>query len=361
MRENPQSPRVPSEVSTILIIDDDEINRGILNHLFCMDYAIEEAENGKQGLEAVFQNRHRICAVLLDVVMPEMSGLEVLRRLKEAGVLEHIPVFLITSEVDAAIRQGYELGAMDVISKPIVPYLVQRRVHSVVELFQARRELKYRVERQEEELLKKTREILELNQGMIESLSAAIEFRNEESGGHVRRIHDITAALLLETDFCPGLTKDEIENIALAAIMHDVGKIAIPDCVLSKPGRLTPDEFETMKTHTIQGGELLERIPQLQHHGAYRYAWDIARHHHERWDGNGYPDRLKGDGITPWAQAVSIADVYDALSCKRVYKDALPREKALEMIRSGQCGIFNPKLLDCFFEVEPRLAPLYRH
>ncbi len=359
IKGNLQRSKISSETNTILIIDDDEINRGILNLLFSNSYAIQEAENGRQGLEAVLQNQNRLCAILLDVVMPEMNGLEVLKRLKEANILERIPVFLITSEVDAAIKQGYELGAMDVISKPIVPYLVLRRVNSVIELFQARRKLERRVEVQEEELLEKTQQILELNQGMIESLSAAIEFRNEESGGHVRRIHDITALLLSETDFCPDLTAEEIQNIALASVMHDVGKIAIPDCILSKPGKLTPDEFETMKTHTIQGGELLEHIPQLQHHGAYRYAWDIARHHHERWDGSGYPDRLKGDEITPWAQVVSIADVYDALSCKRVYKNAFPREKVLEMIRTGQCGVFNPRLLDCFFKAEPQLAPLY--
>lgn len=359
MPENIQRSKLPSSVNTILIIDDDEINRGILNFLFSDSYVIQEAENGKEGLEFVLQNRHRICAILLDVIMPEMSGLEVLARLKEENILESIPVFLITSEVDAAIKQGYDLGAMDVISKPIVPYFVLRRVNSVIELFEARRKLEYRVEQQAEELLDKTRQILELNQGMIESLATAIEFRNEESGGHVRRIHDITSMVLTETDFCPNLTEEDIENIALAAVMHDVGKIAIPDSILGKPGKLTPEEFETMKTHAAQGSNLLEHIPQLQHHGAYRYAWDIARHHHERWDGNGYPDKLKGDEITPWAQVVSIVDVYDALNCKRVYKNAFSREKALEMIRTGECGVFNPKLLDCFFEVEPRLASLY--
>ncbi len=344
-----------------MIIDDDEINREILNHLFSGSYVIQEAENGKQGLEAVLKNQHRLCAILLDVVMPEINGLEVLRRLKEANILERIPVFLITSEVDVAVKQGYELGAMDIISKPITPYLVLRRINSVIELFEVRRKLEYRVELQEIELLEKAQKILELNQGMIEALATAIEFRNGESGDHVRRIHDITTILLSETDFCPGLTEEEIKDIALAAIMHDVGKIAISDRILEKPGKLTPDEFEIMKTHTILGGEMMEKITQLRQMGAYRYAWDIARHHHERWDGNGYPDKLNGDEITAWAQVVSIADVYDALSCKRIYKDAFPRERVLEMIRTGQCGVFNPKLLDCFFRVEPLLALLYKN
>ncbi len=360
-RINQPSACVP-DMNTILIIDDDEINRGILQHLFAPYYAIEEADNGCSGLQAILRGRGHLCAVLLDVVMPDISGLEVLRRLKEedASLLETLPVFLITAEPDASMKAAYEMGVMDVISKPVVPYMVLRRVNSVVELFQARRRLQSRVEEQDTELLEKNRQLLELNQGMVESLATAIEFRSEESGGHVQRIHDITSILLSHTDFCPGLTPDDIEMISVAAIMHDVGKIAIPDSILSKPGKLTAEEFEIMKTHTTRGGELLERIPQLRRHKSYPYAYDIARHHHERWDGRGYPDGLKGDEITPWAQAVAIADVYDALSCKRVYKDAFPREQVLEMIRTGQCGTFNPRLLDCFFQVEPRLAELYR-
>lgn len=350
-----------ADVNTILIVDDDEINRGILHLLFSGHYNIEEAENGCTGLEAILRGRQHLCAVLLDVVMPDMSGLEVLRRLKEEeeDLLQKIPVFLITAEPDAAMKQAYEMGVMDVISKPVVPYMVLRRVNSVVELFRARRQLQSRVEQQAAELLEKSQQLLEVNQGMIESLATAIEFRSAESGGHVQRIHDITAIVLSQTDFCPGISQEEIEEIALASIMHDVGKIAIPDAILSKPGKLTAEEFEIMKTHTVRGGELLERIPQLKHHSSYTYAYDVARHHHERWDGRGYPDGLKGDEISPWAQVVSIADVYDALSCKRVYKDAFPREQVLEMIRSGQCGVFNPRLLECFFEVEPQLAALY--
>ena len=151
-----------------------------------------------------------------------------------------------------------------------------------------------------------------------------------------------------------------MEEIALAAILHDVGKIAVPDAILNKPGRLTAEEFEIMKTHTVQGAALLGRIPQLRGHRAYRYAVDIARHHHERWDGRGYPDGLRGEEISLWAQVVSLADVYDALSCKRVYKDAFPRERALEMIRDGECGVFNPELLRCFFEIEEELSRMYR-
>ena len=138
-----------------------------------------------------------------------------------------------------------------------------------------------------------------------------------------------------------------------------MGKIAIPDAILGKPGKLTAEEFEIMKTHTVRGAELLEKIPQLRENSAYRYAYDIARHHHERWDGNGYPDGLKGDEISIWAQIVSLADVYDALRCERIYKKAFSRKKTLKMIRSGQCGIFNPELLECFFSVEEKLTEIY--
>ena len=348
-------------MQTLLIVDDDAINRAILEEIFSPRYQILEAENGLTGLREILEGPERLSAVLLDVVMPEMDGLEVLRRLHEKELLDRLPVFLITAEASGdVLKEAYGLGVMDVISKPVVPYVVRRRVESVIELFRARKRLSRTVENQQAKLLEQAQQIIQLNQGMVEALATAIEFRSEESGGHVRRIHDITKCLLSQTEFGRGLDSEEIEEIALASILHDVGKIAVPDAILNKPGRLTAEEFEIMKTHTVQGGALLDRIPQLRRHGAYRYATDIARHHHERWDGGGYPDGLKGDEISLWAQAVSLADVYDALSCKRVYKDAFPRERVLEMIRNGECGVFNPQLLECFFSIEEELAEMYR-
>lgn len=346
---------------TLLIVDDDEINRAVLDNLFSAFFPVEEAEDGDRGLEMILKAPGKYCAVLLDVVMPRMDGLEVLRQMKARGLLEKIPVFLITAEAsDSVMKEAYRLGVMDVISKPVVPYVVLRRINSVIELFTARKRLGSKVEQQESELLEKARQIIQLNQGMIEALSTAIEFRSNESGAHVRRIHDITKLLLTHTDMGKGMSRDEIDNIALASFMHDVGKIAIPDAILNKPGRLTGEEYEIMKTHTTQGARLLEKISQLRENGAYAYAYDIALHHHERWDGRGYPDGLKGDEISPWAQVVSLADVYDALSCKRVYKDAFSRDKVVEMIRDGECGAFNPRLLECFFSVEEELAAMYQ-
>ncbi len=350
-----------SPPSTMLVIDDDEINRGILNNLFSPFYTVLEAEDGAEGIEKILRWKSDLCAVLLDVVMPGMDGLEVLRFLQREGIISRIPIFLITAEAhDSVMKEAYELGVMDVISKPIVPYVVERRVKSVVELFQARKRLENVTEQQQAKLLEQANQIVSLSMGIIESLSTAIEFRSGESGEHVLRIHDITRYMLLHTELGDGMSEETINNIALAAIMHDVGKIAIPDAILNKPGKLTPEEFEIMKTHTVQGALLLEKIPQMRQHKAYQYAYDITRHHHERWDGRGYPDGLKGDEIPIWTQIVSLADVYDALVSKRVYKNAFSYEDALKMIQNGECGTFNPRLLDCFLAIEKEIRKLYQ-
>ena len=346
---------------TILVVDDSEINRAVLANIFSPFYHIEEAENGQEAMDKLLTRQDSgICAVLLEVIMPVMDGMEVLRRMQALGWMERIPVFLITADAeDRTLREAYALGVMDVIAKPVVPFVVQRRIESVIELFRARKSLRCQIEQQQTEIFQQAQQIIQLNMGMIEALSTAIEFRSGESGGHVRRIHDITHHMLTCTELGEGLTAEEITQISLAAIMHDVGKIAIPDAILNKPGKLTPEEFEVMKSHTVQGGLLLQRIPQMRDHAAFAYAYDIARHHHERWDGRGYPDGLKGDEISIWAQIVSIADVYDALVSKRVYKDAYAPETALKMIREGACGAFNPRLLRCFFGAAAQLQKIY--
>ena len=225
----------------ILIVDDDEFNRAILDNLFSRFYQTEEAENGRIGLDKIKECPEKYSAILLDAMMPEMDGLEVLENLKKEGLNDKIPVFLITAEAsDSVMREAYRLGVMDVISKPVVPYVVERRVNSVVELFRARKQLSTRVDVQASELLQKEHRISSLNRGLFEALAAAIEFRNGESGEHVRRIHDITRFLLTRTDLGEGMSEEEISNIALASVMHDVGKIAIPDEILNKPARHTP-------------------------------------------------------------------------------------------------------------------------
>lgn len=348
------------DADTILIVEDNEINAAILAGIFDSDYRILQAPDGRLGLKVLEENRSGICAVLLDVVMPEMDGIEVLYRLKEKGLLSRIPVFLITADPNNTVmREAYGLGVMDVIAKPVIPFIVKRRVETVIELFRVRRRLEDSVERQQSEIERQAQRIAELNWGMIEALATAIEFRSGESGTHVRRIHDITELILKETAFGKEYCDEEIRQMALASIMHDVGKIAVADAILNKPGRLTPEEYEIMKTHTTQGALLLEKIPQMRKHEAFRYAYDIALHHHERWDGRGYPEGLKGDEISVPAQVVALADVYDALVSKRVYKDAFGFDKAVEMILNGECGAFNPQLLKAFAEIEPKIRALY--
>lgn len=346
--------------ATVLIIDDSPVIHTILKSLFEDTYKIEHAFDGVEGLLKITELSSNICAILLDVMMPRMSGLDVLRKLHALGIPHQIPIFLITSESSSDTTQSaYDLGVMDVINKPFVPYVVKRRVNSVIELFQTKKQLRHVISLQTDKLESQSRTIIDLNYGIVECLATAIEFRSIMSGEHVRRIHDITYYLLRHTALGEGVSQSEIDAISMAAIMHDVGKISIPDSILNKPAKLTKEEFEIMKTHTIKGYELLESIPQMHRLKAYPYALDITRHHHERWDGNGYPDGLKGNEISIWSQVVSIADVYDALVSKRVYKDAVDSRTAIEMILDGQCGVFNPDLLKCFLEAVPEINKLY--
>ncbi len=345
----------------LLIIDDDFINREIIKNIFVDTFCFEEAENGLEGLRQVERHGDRLGAILMDVQMPVMDGIQLLKILHDRGIPSKIPVFLITAneELDVA-KNAYEMGVMGVINKPVVPFIVERRVEVVMELYQAREALGDRVKQQEQTIQKNVETIDALHRNTLEAMAAAIEFRDVESGEHTNRIYGITKLILQKTEMGYGFTEKEIENMAIGSIMHDVGKIAISDVILNKPGKLTKEEFDTMKTHTVKGYELMTRLSEMQDHPSYQYAMDIARHHHERWDGKGYPDGLKENEISIWAQVVSIADVYDALVSPRVYKRAFTAEEAVQMIKNNECGVFNPKLLECFLKIEPELRLLYR-
>ncbi len=344
----------------ILIVDDDFINRELLKNIFSSQFNFEEAENGKEGLEKIKKHREKLCAIILDVEMPEMTGIEVLKEISDMGITDTIPTFLITAhDDDKLVEMAYLFGVMDVVSKPVTAVVVERRVKTVIELFGARERLRESVKRQEIKLSENAKVIDELHRGTLEALATAIEFRDLESGQHVSRIYGMTKYILLHTDFGKGFSEDAIESIARASIMHDVGKIAISDVVLNKPGKLTKEEFEIMKQHTLRGAELMEQIAGIQSHDSYSYAADIARHHHERWDGRGYPDGLVGDEISIAAQVVSIVDVYDALVSVRVYKAPFSHDEAVDMIKNGECGVFNPKLVECFLEAEPVIRKWY--
>lgn len=328
----------------ILIVDDIEVNRVILAEVFKDEYDIIEADGGARAIE-IINSGVEIYAVLLDMLMPDVDGLDVLRAMNESGKIDSVPVFLITAvDNNEMLMEAYDMGAIDVIRKPFLTQFLRCRIGNVIELFRHRNKLEEIVEEQVERLNN-------MNQAMVEMLATVVEFRDCETGEHVKNISALTKILMKQvSSMYPEyhLPKEEIEKIAMSAILHDIGKISIPDQILNKPGRLTDEEFAEMKRHTTKGCEILKNIPHMLDRGLYHYSYDICRHHHERWDGRGYPDGLSGDDISIWAQVVSVVDVYDALTSERVYKKAFSHEKAVDMIYKGECGTFNPKVLEAF-------------
>ena len=335
----------------ILIVDDEEVNRVILSEIFREEYDICEAANGQEAISQI-QDHQNIVLILLDIVMPVMDGFKVLDYMKEKDLLEKIPVVLITSEsVGDSEGRAYTYGVADVMHKPFYPRIIKRRSKNIIELYQNKHNMELRLKEQEKEIRAQEKKIRETNESLIESLSSVVEFRSVETGEHTRRIKYFTRIMLKYLqEYFPkyGITDDQIDEITRASALHDIGKIGIPDSILLKPGRLTTEEFETMKTHTTIGCDILEKFYGNQTSSFYRYSYDICRHHHERWDGNGYPDHLVGEEIPLSAQVVAIADVYDALVSPRVYKSVYANNIAFDMIMNGECGQFSPDMLECF-------------
>ena len=336
----------------ILIADDSEMNRSILADMLGEEYDILEAEDGVKAVAALQKYRAEIDLVLLDIVMPEMDGFEVLTLMNQQGWIEDIPVIMITAETAPAhVERAYNLGATDFINRPFNAIVVHRRVVNTTLLYAKQKKLVGMVA---DQIYEKERQ----SSLMIDILSHTVEFRNGESGQHVLHIRTLTELFLqhlaLKTDRYP-LTQADIRLISTASTLHDIGKISIPGAVINKPGRLTQEEFEIMKTHTTVGSDMMDNLPSHQQDPLVKVARSICRWHHERWDGRGYPDGLKGDEIPISAQIVALADVYDALTSPRVYKPAIPHSKAVEMILDGQCGVFNPLLMECLTEMAPKL------
>ena len=345
--------------NSLIIADDDEVSRRLLAEVFRNQYDIVEAVNGKECLAWLEYEGNRVSAILLDIVMPEMDGLAVLEELQRRNLTKVLPVFCITGHRNQqVVRRVYELGAIDFLTKPIFTDVIARRVSTVVELFDMRKKLGRLVAVQQQQIVQQEDTFKNLNRDMVEALLTAIEFRSSESGDHVHRISAITR-LFLETSLGKGMTQNQIEQISTGAIMHDVGKLSIPDTILNKPDRLTPSEFIIMKQHTTLGAMLLKKIPRMHALPFYGYAYDIALCHHERWNGQGYPRGIKGSEIPLWAQIVSIADVFDALVSPRVYKRTRTLEEAANLILDGECGVFNPALLEAFKRIRPGLGELY--
>lgn len=343
-----------SEKPLVLIVDDSEMNRAILSEMLKDEYCILEADNGRAALDMVDRYGDELSLVLLDIVMSGISGFEVLADLSRRSGIDNLPVIMISSEdSDDMVLRAYELGASDYINRPFDSRIVRRRVNNTIRLYAKQRRLTSLLSQQYNERVKNSRMLIDIMAGVM-------ELRNGESGRHVTNIEKLTELLLgclVQRSDTISLDNEERSTIALASALHDIGKMSIDDAILNKPGRLTPEEFEIMKTHTTIGADMLLELGR--HHvgnALMEYAYQIARWHHERWDGKGYPDGLKGDEIPIAAQVVSVADVYDALTSVRVYKDAIPHEEAIQMILDGKCGIFNPLLLDCLLEVQDQIA-----
>lgn len=347
------------ERTTVLLVDDCAEHRVALRKVLASAYEVIEAADGNEALQMTETYFTQLAAILLDEGMPGIDGLDVLQIMQSKGWLNNIPVFLVTEEEsDETMARGYELGVADILVRPLKPEVVKRRVANMVELYRHRFELERVVLEQTARIREQEERLRQTNKSIMEALSAAIEFRNCDSGFHVRRIRQVTRLLLLDVmEHYPeyGLTQEQTDAISELSIMHDIGKIAVPENILTKDGRLTADEFERMKAHTIYGGELVRHITFPQGERVQRYFYEICRHHHERWDGEGYPDGLKGEEIPIWVQAVSIADVYEALVSRRVYKPAYAAEEAVRMILEGECGAFNPKILASLRRVAVRL------
>lgn len=336
----------------ILIADDSEMNRMLLAEMLKDEFEIIEAENGKECLKKLHQYGKEISVVLLDIIMPVMDGFEVLSYMNKNRWIEDIPVIMISSEGSVTcIRKAFEFGASDYIKRPFDGKVVYQRVFNTIKLYAKQRRLISLVSDQIHEKEKS-------NQMMVQLLSQIVEFRNGESGQHVLHIQTLTELLLdrlvQKTDKYQ-LSSDDCYLIATASAVHDIGKIGIDEKILNKPGKLTKEEFEIMKQHTVIGASMIDKMEQYKDESLIQIAHEICRWHHERYDGKGYPDGLKGEEIPIAAQVVSLSDVYDALVSERVYKSALQHEEAMKMILNGECGAFQPLLLECLEEIQDKI------
>lgn len=347
---------------SILILENDDDSRKRLAEIFQDKYKILEASGEKEEIEVLRTQAASIAVVLVNLMIPVKNNFQVLQMLSEKKFLTRIPFIMITSDKTSEYeKRGYEYGIVSHIKQPFHPEVIKQLVDNVIEVFQYKTQLEVTVKAQTEKL-KKQNDMLKLmtekqkrmNEVLVGSLSNIVEFRNLESEQHIKRIRAFslclgTSIMKLYPEY--GLTEEKLEVIGWASSLHDIGKIVIPDNIILKAGKLTADEYEIIKSHTTKGAEIIEKLIHLDDKEFYDYAYDIARHHHEKYDGNGYPDGLRGEAISIAAQIVSLVDVYDALTSRRVYKAAYTTEKAFQMVINGQSGIFSPKLLKAFTEV----------
>ena len=334
----------------VIVIDDVELNRVILKEAFKNDYEVLEAENGALGLKKIKENQDEISAVFLDIIMPEMDGFGVLQEMNINALIQKIPVFLITTDATSGvIERAYDYGAVDVIPKPFNTMIIKRRVQNMIEFFEAKRQSDSDIVQIDQALQMQRADLNNSIGSLIGHVCEVIESRSAEESEHGNRVRKMTKALAKKfaerkPEF--GLKESIIESIANASVLHDVGKVFVRDEILTKPEKLSVQEMEIIKTAPSHGTKLLNSVQGIPE-PFFTFAKEICRSHMERFDGKGYPDGLKGNQIPISAQLASLAEAYDVLVSKRVYKKAYSHDEAMKMIKDGECGAFNPDLLDC--------------
>ena len=342
---------IMAERPTILIVEDQDTNRKLLKHLFRDKYDTMEAADGQEAIDALKNHIDEISIVLLDIVMPKIDGFGVLDYMTTHEMIDKVPVVLITGETSIESKdKAFTYGASDVVEKPYDANIIRKRIANLIDLWEHKRSLEKLIEEQNKKIQAQNAELRKVNYHIIDTLGSVAEFRNLDTFHHVIHIREFTRILAKCLAECYPeykLSLTDIEQISYASALHDVGKIQIPDRILNKPGSLTDDEYEVMKGHTLYGSEIIEHITAPSNHEYLKYSKEIARSHHERYDGSGYPDHLVGDDIPIAAQIVGMADVYDTLCDERLYKAAYTPNEAYTMIMNGDCGVFNPKLIMC--------------
>lgn len=339
----------------VLIVDDLEFNRDLLSEMLEAEYEVVQASSGEEAISILNKEKKDFACVLLDLNMDGVNGFDVLSYMGEKNWLITLPVIIISAEEKPdLIKRAYNLGAIDFINRPFDTEIVKRRVQNIIAMYAKQKKLA-------KLFINQVMENERISNMLLSVLGHIVEFRNRESGEHIENVGEITEfflnKLVSKTDKY-NLSKKDIKTITRASSLHDAGKISVPENILNKPGKLTSEEFEIMKLHTVNGAEMLNTCIQFRDEPIVKTAYNICRWHHERYDGKGYPDGLVGDKIPIEAQVVALADVYDALTSVRCYKKAFTHEKAIEMILNGECGAFNPLLLDILRESEPKLKKM---
>lgn len=339
--------------NTILVADDDRESREIIKEIFANKYNVESVSNGREAMEYLMSHHKDVAILILDMSMPVIDGRALLKVLKLKGITKRIPVLMTAENADIEfVDECFENGARDVIRKPFVPSILRGRINNNIALSRSRSQLEAVINQQTAQIQEKNKELWEFNNRIIEVMSTIVEFRNLETSSHIKKIKGMsrmlaeTLSVIYPDDY--QISKEQLDVIEGAAALHDIGMIAIPDSILLKPGKLTSDEFEVVKSHTTLGCEVLKQIDELKSDAYDKTSYNICRYHHERYDGSGYPDHLKGENIPIEAQIVGLADSYDSLISDRSYRDAYDMKKAYQMIMRGEAGAFSDKLLDCF-------------